>query len=274
MTRPRRIFLSLGMLTIFLAAGGSQTDFVRFAVYRFQHGDTIERARTAVVKHNPVYNDDGPSEATAELFADGEFGIRAVTELLDDDDPKVWTRVIRLLDGLYLGEAVRGDLSNCPKLCAFIRTLRSRSKFRAVKYLLPPPYTHGTDWRGYRYRENGEETFGTRSYWLGESGARLRPSKELLALSELCLFDATFAERAELMSRDHLRSRVISLLSAMQIDPATSNPHSKVQALIRKLSESKLEDYVRERLEMQFDVGPDEVSLRPEPSLKQSGNDR
>ena len=86
----------VALATVAMALWGLR-DTIRFRWYLFQVRETIADARAQMLSwedsFKPAEYLSGPLK---ELDSDGELGFRAIATLLEDDDPRVWTRTAEL----------------------------------------------------------------------------------------------------------------------------------------------------------------------------------
>lgn len=110
-----------------------------------------------------------PPPGLEDLLASREAGFPVFARLLVDDDPVVWTWTLQVLDMWHEG-ARKPDWDVLTPLQTY---LRDADPLAWVKYQLPEPYQHGTDWRG-------AGDFLTPDYWSGHSGRPLAPDSRIL----------------------------------------------------------------------------------------------
>ena len=87
----------------------------------------------------------------------GDPGFHALARLLEHEDTLVWAEAVTVID-LHFAREDWDDLVPARKarnrtVCdtsSVLAVLRERYPFAHLRYLLLPPYTHGTDWRGSR----------------------------------------------------------------------------------------------------------------------------
>ncbi len=144
--RKTALLVALAGIFAVMAAALLNWKSLRMEWYRRQavRDATRDEAKIDLTNLSSGY-DEFPMSWKA-LVDGGEEGFQALSKLLVHPDERVWGRAVWTIDFSFaMG---RGSVPSIQDHETVVRALRKRSQLTLLRYLIIPPYQHGTDWRG------------------------------------------------------------------------------------------------------------------------------